>query len=173
MQCLGTHVDLIPGAAPTPDNGSAASDSGAPADLTNHPAPDFTLTAYNGPAVKLSSLRGKPVILNFWATWCAPCKVEMPWFARARHAYSAQGLEVLGVAEDAPSPDEVQQVVARTGADYPLLHGTRDVAHAYGGIDYLPQTFYIGRDGKVLAQTAGLASENEVNANIQKILATQ
>ena len=168
MARLGTQVQLIPGAADQP---SATTADGMP-DLVNHSAPDFTLDAYNGPAVTLSSLRGRPVVLNFWAVWCAPCKVEMPWFARARQQYSAQGLEVLGVATDAPTPDEVLQTSARTGANYPLLHGTRDVDHAYGGVDFLPETFYIGRNGQIVTETSGLGDESEIQSNIQKILAT-
>jgi peroxiredoxin len=170
------QVQLIPA---TPGDSTAAPSSSNPdsedgmKDLRGKPAPAFTLTSLDGQKVSLSDYKGKAVLVNFWAVWCAPCKVEMPWFAEFRQKYAAQGFEVLGIATDAPTKDEMLKVTARAGVNYPILPADTKVGDAFGGIDYLPESFYIGRDGKIVEETSGLASKDEVEANIKKALATQ
>lgn len=170
------QVQLIP-ATPGDDATTAAPSSANPdsedgmKDLRGQPAPAFTLTALDGQRVSLADYKGKAVLVNFWAVWCAPCKVEMPWFAEFRQKYAAQGFEVLGIATDAPSRDEVLQVQGRSGINYPLLFADTRVGNAFGGVDYLPESFYIGRDGRIVEETSGLASKDEVEANIKKALA--
>ncbi len=141
-------------------------------DIRGQAAPAFSLTSIDGQKVSLADYKGKAVLVNFWAVWCAPCKVEMPWFAEFRQKYAAQGFEVLGIANDAPSKDEILKVTGKEGVNYPILFADTKVGSAYGGIDYLPETFYVGRDGKVVEETSGLASKDEVEANIKKTLAT-
>jgi thiol-disulfide isomerase/thioredoxin len=145
------------------------------ADLRGKPAAIFTLTSNKGKRVSLSDLKGKPVLLNFWATWCTPCKIEMPWFEEFQKKYAAQGLEVVGINEDddAKSPeiaDQIKKVLANTGAEYTILMSDKKVGDAYGGLDVLPATFFIDRNGKIVAQAIGLASKDEAEANVQKIL---
>lgn len=137
------------------------------------PAPGFTLSTIDGKQVSLSDFRGKVVLVNFWATWCAPCKLEMPWLAEFQHKYASQGLIVLGVTADEASKDEIRKVVTKTGADYPILLKDDKVEKAYGDVSYLPSSFYVGRDGTVVEQTAGIAgasSKDEIEANIKKVL---
>ena len=126
----------------------------------------------------LASLKGKAVLLNFWATWCAPCKIEMPWFEEFNKKYAAQGLEIVGVDEDddvksAQIQKAIVQTVKNTGVTYPIVLGDANTNKAYGDPDVLPATYFIDRSGKIVAQAIGLAPKNEAEANVQKILATQ
>ena len=140
--------------------------------LQGQAAPDFTLPALDGKTLKLSDFHGKAVLLNFWATWCEPCKVEMPWFVELQTKYGPQGLQVLGVAMDDASPKEISDFAKKMGVNYPIVIGKEAVGDEYGGIPYLPSTFYISRDGKVVDRIFGLVSRSEIEADIQKALAS-
>ncbi|MES2219939.1 MAG: TlpA disulfide reductase family protein [Acidobacteriota bacterium] len=166
-----------------PSNGSgnapsanATADATSPSaqglpDFREKPAPSFTLKSVDGKPVSLSDFKGKAVLLNFWATWCGPCKVEMPWLIEMQKKYASQGFTVLGISEDDGSTKQVSDFMAKMGVDYPVLMYNDQMNKAYGGIDYLPTSYYIGRDGKVIVEAGGLISESEMEANIQKILA--
>jgi peroxiredoxin len=134
-------------------------------------APDFTLESLDGKTVHLSDFRGKGVLLNFWATWCQPCKIEMPWFAELQKQYGPQGLQIVGVAMDDASPKEIAEFAQDLGVNYPILVGKEAVGDAYGGVQFLPATFYIGRDGKVVDKVFGLKGRGEIEENIKKALA--
>ena len=134
-------------------------------------APDFTLESLEGKTVRLSDFRGKGVLLNFWATWCQPCKIEMPWFAELQKQYGPQGLQIVGVAMDDASPKEIGEFAHDLGVNYPILVGKESVGDAYGGVQFLPATFYIGRDGKVIDKVFGLKGRGEIEENIKKALA--
>jgi peroxiredoxin len=138
--------------------------------LMGQPAPDFALQSLDGKTIKLSDFRGKAVLLNFWATWCEPCKIEMPWFVDFEKKYGSQGLEVVGVAMDDASPAEISSFAQKLGVNYPVLIGKEEVGAQYGGIEYLPSTFYISRDGKILDHVFGLVSRSEIESDIQKAL---
>jgi peroxiredoxin len=145
---------------------------GAPrADVEDKVAPDFALRSINGKTVRLSDFRGKAVLLNFWATYCAPCRIEMPWFVELQDRYAAEGLQVVGVAMDDASPDDIEKFASELGVNYPILVGEETVGNAYGGVQFLPSTFYIGRDGKVVGKVFGLKTKNEIEENIKKTLA--
>jgi len=134
-------------------------------------APDFQLASVDGKQVKLSEYRGKAVLLNFWATWCPPCKIEIPWFVELQQQYAPEGLQVIGVAmDDGDSRDKVGKMVQELKMNYPVLLGNDHVADLYGGVEGLPLTFYIGRDGKIVKRVAGLAGHREVVENIQAAL---
>jgi peroxiredoxin len=141
--------------------------------LQGQPAPDFSLSTLDGKTMKLSDFRGKAVLLNFWATWCEPCKVEMPWFVDLQKKYAGQGLQVLGVAMDDASPSDISSFAEKMGVNYPVLIGKEEVGAQYGGIEYLPSTFYISRDGKILDHVFGLVSKSEIETEIQKALGQQ
>ena len=138
--------------------------------LQGKPAPDFTLTSLDGKPLKLSDFRGKAVLLNFWATWCEPCKVEMPWFVDLQKKYGPEGLQVLGVAMDDASPKDISDFAHKMGVNYPIVIGKEAVGDQYGGIPYLPSSFYISRDGKVVERVFGLISKSEIEGDIQKAL---
>lgn len=141
--------------------------------LQGQPAPDFSLTSLDGKTLKLSDFRGKAVLLNFWATWCEPCKIEMPWFVDLQKKYGPQGLQVLGVAMDDASPKDISEFAKKMNVNYPIVVGKEQVGDQYGGIPYLPSTFYISRDGKIVDRVFGLAGRSEIEDNIQKALAQQ
>ena len=162
-----------------PDNGAKA--DGQPtgamtteqdSPLKGKPAPAFTLVNLEGKKVSLSDYKGRPVIVNFWATWCAPCKLEMPWFQEFRNKYSGQGFEILGIAEDEAPKDEIEKTAKKINVSYPILLTDGKVAPAYGGVDQLPTSFYIDRKGVVVTQTIGLATKDEVEANIKKLVSS-
>ncbi len=141
------------------------------ANMKDKLAPDFTLQSLDDKTVRLSDFRGKAVLLNFWATWCAPCKIEMPWFVDLQNRYGAEGLQVVGVAMDDASPNDITKFANALGVNYPILVGKDAVGNAYGGVQFLPSTFYIGRDGKIVAKVFGLKTKNEIEDNIKKALA--
>jgi len=145
--------------------------SGSNAQLAGKPAPDFQLIDIDGGNVRLSDLRGKAVLLNFWATWCPPCKIEMPWFVDLQKQYGPQGLQIVGVAMDVgDAHDAVAKFAKEMGLDYPVLLGNDKVADQYGGVDSLPTTFYIGRDGKIVTRVFGLVSHREIEENVRAAL---
>lgn len=135
-------------------------------------APDFALTdVATGKVVRLSDFRGKAVLLNFWATWCPPCKVEIPWFVDLQKQYGSEGLVVLGVAMDDAQQAEIAAFARNMGVNYPILLGTNEVSDTYGGVEALPTTFYIGRDGKIVDRVFGLRSHGEVEEQVKAALA--
>jgi peroxiredoxin len=154
-------------------HGNSAPTLGGVNKLQGQPAPDFSLTEVDGKTVKLSDFHGKAVLLNFWATWCEPCKIEMPWFVDLQKKYGPQGLQVIGVAMDDASPKEIGEFAQKMSVNYPVLVGKDAVGDQYGGIPYLPSTFYISRDGKVVDRVYGLVSRSEIENNIQKALGQQ
>ena len=137
------------------------------------PAPDFTLESLDGKSVRLSDLRGKAVLLNFWATWCGPCKIEMPWFIELQNHYGSQGLQIVGVAMDDSSKEDIAKFAKDMGVNYPVLIGKEAVGDAYGGVPALPETFFIGRDGKIVDKIIGLRGKGEIEDSIKKALDTQ
>src|SRR6202041_399691 len=95
--------------------------------MKSTPAPDFTLEALNGGTMRLSDLRGKAVLLNFWATWCGPCKIETPWFVELQNQYASQGFQIIGVAMDEASKEDIGKFAKDMGVNYPILIGKEAV----------------------------------------------
>jgi len=148
--------------------------SGPPPGITRSgPAPDFTLETLDGKSVRLADLRGKAVLLNFWATWCGPCKIETPWLVELQNQYGSQGLQVIGVAMDDSGKDEIAKFAKDMGVNYPVLLGKEAVGDAYGGVPALPESFFIGRDGKIVDKIIGLKGKGEIEDSIKKALETQ
>jgi thiol-disulfide isomerase/thioredoxin len=142
-------------------------------DVKGKAAPDFTLNTLEGQPVKLSDYRGKAVLLNFWATWCGPCKVEMPWFVDLQKQYGSQGLQIIGVAMDDSGKDAIDKFAKEMGVNYLIVQGKEAVGNAYGGVLGLPTTFFIDRNGKIVDSSAGLIGKGEIEDNIKKALAVQ
>lgn len=133
-------------------------------------APDFTLQDAGGSSVKLSDYRGKAVLLNFWATWCGPCGLEIPWFTEFEQQFKSRGFEVLGVSMDEDGWKVIKPFIAEHKINYRVLLGNDSVSQLYGGVDSLPTTFIIGRDGKVAFVHVGLAGKNEYLNEIKTLL---
>ncbi len=137
----------------------------------SHPAPEFILSNLDGKPVHLSAFRGKVVVLNFWATWCAPCRTEIPWFIALQREYGPQGLQVIGISLDEGGKDAIEPFVQKMAINYPVLLGDEHVASLYGAAEILPTTYYISRDGVVLALVKGVISKQDVESNIKEALA--
>ncbi|MFZ0592842.1 MAG: redoxin domain-containing protein [Bryobacteraceae bacterium] len=136
------------------------------------PAPDFSLKDANGATVKLSDYRGKVLLLNFWATWCGPCKIEIPWFMEFEQQYKNKGFEVLGVAMDDDGWTAVKPYVADRKFNYRVVLGNDSVANAYGGVDALPTTFVINQEGRILTSHIGLVNRDDYVKEITSLLNT-
>ena len=136
------------------------------------PAPDFTLETLDGKSLSLSSLRGKAVLVNFWATWCDPCRIETPWLVELQKQYGSQGLQVVGIAMDNSGKDEISQFAKEKGMNYPVLLGKESVGDAYGGVPGLPESFFVGRDGKIVDRMIGLHDRRDIEDSVKKALST-
>jgi peroxiredoxin len=133
-------------------------------------APDFTLKDVDGKPVKLSDYKGKVVLLNFWATWCGPCKIEIPWFMDFEQTYKDKNFAVLGVSLDEDGWDSVKPYIAQKKINYRVMIGTEQVAQLYGEVDSLPTTFMIDREGRVAAVHVGLVSKSDYIHDIVELL---
>ncbi|MBZ5610046.1 MAG: TlpA family protein disulfide reductase [Acidobacteriia bacterium] len=127
------------------------------ADKDRKAAPNFTLADVNGQKVQLSDYKGKVVLLDFWATWCGPCKVEIPWFMEFEQTYKNKGFAVLGVSMDDDGWTVVKPYLQQLKVNYRIVLGNDKVGELYGGVDSLPTTFLIDRQGKIAATHVGLA----------------
>ena len=155
--------------------GKADADDSAPVTpkLQGKTAPAFTLMDLNGKKVSLADYKGHAVVLNFWATYCGPCKLEMPWFQDLENKYKGQGLVVLGLdQDDGMAVKEVATASKRVGVTYPILMPDDKVAKSYQLSDYIPETFYVDKSGKIVDQTIGAHSKDELEADIQKAIAS-
>jgi cytochrome c biogenesis protein CcmG/thiol:disulfide interchange protein DsbE len=164
--------------------GELASDtSGTPQfvpSLLGKPAPQFTLEDLNGNKVSLAGYKGRALVINFWATWCAPCKIETPWLIELRNRYAAQGLEVLGISADdidrgdpqklSEEKREIARFVQQMHMPYPVLIDADSISKPYGGLDALPTSFFVDRNGNVVAAQLGLTSKDDIERSINKAL---
>ena len=132
---------------------------------------NFTLRDMGGRNVKLADLKGKVVLLNFWATWCGPCKVEIPSFVELQEKYRSQGFQAIGVAVDDP-PEALPPFAKQFKINYPLLVGQDrdDIQDAYGPIFAIPITVIIGRDGRVCVKHLGPATKEQFESEIKALL---
>ena len=133
-----------------------------------HAAPNFSRSDLSHRKIVLSSYRGKIVLLNFWATWCEPCLVEIPTFVEWQKQYGSRNFQVIGISMDDAAP-EVIATVSRLKLNYPVLMGDEYLGAAYGGILGLPVTFLIDRDGKIRARYQ-VASLTRIKSDIQNLL---
>jgi thiol-disulfide isomerase/thioredoxin len=170
------HAELI--AAGSTDSDTAMTSS----PLIGKPAPAFTLVDLSGNKVSLASFKGRPVLINFWATWCGPCKLETPWIVELRNKYASQGFEVIGIdaeADDLPPTDTaglakekaaVAEFVKTEHMQYPVLLGGDGLVKPYGGLDAMPTSFYVDRNGTIVAAQMGISSKDDMEAKIRKIV---
>ncbi len=133
-------------------------------------APEFTLKDVTGKTVRLSDYRGNVVLLNFWATWCGPCKIEIPWFMEFEQKHKDRGFAVLGVSMDDDGWDAVKPFLERQRINYRVVMGTPEIGELYGGVESLPTTFMIDREGRIAGVHIGLAGKREYQDDIDQLL---
>ena len=148
--------------------------------LIGKKAAAFTLTNLKGQKVSLADYKGKAVQLNFWATWCAPCKIETPWLIELEKQYAPQGFEILAISFDdldkddprllAKDKDEIVKGAQALHISYPVLIDGDSIGKAYGDVDVFPTSFFIDRSGTIINATMGLTSRNDLEDNIRKAL---
>jgi len=161
------------GALPASSTSADPSDDPAAKLLLGKTAPSFTLVDLDGKKVSLADYKGHAVVLNFWATYCGPCKLEMPWFQDLQNKYKDKGLVVLGLdQDDGMAVKEVAAASKRVGVTYPILMPDDKVSKSYQLSDYIPETFYVDKSGKIVEQTIGAHSKNELEADVQKAIAS-
>jgi thiol-disulfide isomerase/thioredoxin len=162
------RVDLIPDS-----QSAAAGDSSGGSPLKGKPAPAFTLLDLNGKKVSLSDFKGRPLVVNFWGTYCAPCKIEMPWLQEFSLKYAADGFRVVGITYDSEvGRDTIAQTTQRLGVTYPILLSTPKAEKDYlSNTEALHMSFYVDKTGKVIEITAGLGSKDELEAMVKETIA--
>src|ERR1035438_1290677 len=171
LRTSAAQGELVVDAAGTPQYNSP---------LLGKPAPPFILEDLSGKKVSLSDYKGRSLAINFWATWCAPCKVETPWLIDLRNQYAAQGFEVLAISADdidrkdprkfSEEKQEIARFVQRMKMPYPVLIDGDSISEPYGGLDALPTSFFVDRNGTVVAVQMGITSKDEIERNIKRAL---
>ena len=131
-------------------------------------APDFSLPKIGGGMGSIKDYHGKVVVLDFWATWCGPCKAEIPDFIALQKMYGDKGLQIVGIALDEQA--KVESFVREYGINYPILIGTDAVSQTYGGIEGIPTTFIIDREGKIITSFVGFREKRIFEEEIVKLL---
>jgi len=161
--CLGACESLFAGKSGSVSSASAIAQAG---DI----APDFALTGADGSSIRLSDYRGKVVLLNFWATWCPPCRAEIPWFVEFQRTFGNQGLAVIGISMDQDGWKVVRPYLDQQKMNYAVGIGGEWLARRFGGMESLPETLLIGRDRRIVARHAGIMSRSEYQREIQDLL---
>ena len=136
----------------------------------NQPAPGFQLTTLDGTPITRDSLRGRVVLLNFWATWCPPCRVEMPGFQEVYDEHRDAGFVVLGVSTDAVGRATVREFLREEGISYPVAMANGEIVNAYGGARVLPTSFLIDREGRIRHEVRGYFAEVALRQAVQRLL---
>jgi cytochrome c biogenesis protein CcmG/thiol:disulfide interchange protein DsbE len=133
---------------------------------------NFTLKDFTGKSVTLSDYKGKVILLDFWATWCEPCKLEIPWFIEFQQKYGPKGFQAFGVSVD-DTPAQLTPYVARMKMNYPVLQGKDhdDIQNAYGPLVGIPVTVVISRDAKMCVKHLGISSKENFEKEIKSLLA--
>ena len=142
---------------------SASCSAEGPANL------DLTLKDMNGADFKLAALKGKVVLVNFWASWCAPCLAEIPEFIKVREEYHDKGFEILGISTD-DTPEQLRDFAAKYKTNYPLVQVTAEAEDAYGPVFGLPTSILVARDGSVCKRHFGPLSKEQLEKELKSLL---
>jgi thiol-disulfide isomerase/thioredoxin len=142
----------------------------AAASMVGQPAPALTFKDLAGNDVSLDALKGKVVVVDFWATWCGPCVTEIPGYIELQKKHGADGLVIVGVSLDQKGPKHVQRFAEQKGMNYTVVMGDSEAVDAFGGFDVIPTTFLIGRDGRILHEKSGAMETADYEALVKKAL---
>lgn len=160
----------LAGCGSAPSSIFVSADAAVKPEASRKVAPEIALKDADGKVVKLSDFKGKVVLLNFWATWCGPCKIEIPWFVEFEQNYRDKGLVVLGVAMDDDGWAAVKPFIASHKVNYRMVIGDDMTAQKYGGVESLPTSFLIDKQGRIAATHIGLVSKKEYSNDIAQLL---
>ena len=168
VAALGLGVFTLPmfltgGSASSSDSASASCKAEGPANL------NITLKDMNNADYRMADLKGKVVLVNFWASWCAPCLAEIPEFIKVREAYHDRGFEILGISTD-DSPEQLRDFASRHRTNYPLVQVSGEVEDAYGPVFGLPTSIIVARDGSVCKRHFGPLSKEQLEKEIKGLL---
>jgi peroxiredoxin len=133
-------------------------------------APNFSLKTHDGKVVDLGKLKGKVVVVNFWATWCGPCRQEIPGFIDTYKNLRTKGVEFVGISLDEGGWDVVQPYVTKSNIPYPVVIGDQSLSEAYGGVNAIPTTFIITKDGNIAGKHVGYMSKEQLEKEIKSVL---
>jgi len=136
------------------------------------PAPAFSLPDLNGRTLNLADYKGKVILLDFWATWCGPCRIEIPGFIELQNRYRDQGLLIIGISMD-KGPEPVREFYEEFKMNYPVVMADDKVSELYGGVWGLPTAFLIGRDGRIYAKHLGAMNISVLEEEVRELLAVQ
>lgn len=159
-------IFLLAGALLTCQSGAAAAKSSD----SSVPAPNWELTDLSGKPVRSADLKGKVVILNFWATWCGPCRAEIPDFIALQKEYADRGLVIVGASVDQAGADVVKKFQQQQGMNYTVAVADNKMQEAFGGIEAIPTTFVIDRGGNIVARHVGLTPKGDFESEIKGLL---
>jgi thiol-disulfide isomerase/thioredoxin len=138
--------------------------------LAGQAAPALVFKDLAGAEVSLAALKGKVVVVDFWATWCGPCIQEIPGYIALQKKYGKDGLVIVGVSLDQKGPAHVKKFVEARGMDYTIVMGDNEAVDAFGGFNSIPTTFLIGRDGRIIHQKSGAWAHDKYEELVQKAL---
>ena len=133
-------------------------------------APDFSLLTTDGKQLKLSDYKGKIVLLDFWATWCPPCRKSIPDLIDLKKQFGSKGFEVIGISVDTETKNEVVPFMKNHGINYPFVYADNNVVMQYGGIRAIPTSFIVDQKGKIIASYEGLLQKSVYENHIKKLL---
>ncbi len=171
--CSEDSSEAQAGATARTEAASAADNTGAPTAVVGgrpgNIAPDFELANLQGRKVRLSDFQGNVVLVDFWATWCPPCRMSMPHFQEIHQKYGDRGVTVLGISMDRGGPKMVEGFIKKTGYTFQILMSDFKVGQMFGGVPSIPTTFVIGPDGKVAAKFIGLRNKVEYERAIKAL----
>lgn len=156
-------------AAPPSGTPQETAEEAVPA-IRGKAAPDFELPNLDGGTVRRADFKDKVLLVNFWATWCAPCEIEIPWFIEFQKTYGAEGLEIVGIATDDPDVEKVKKYASEHKMNYHVVMGNEKNSDAFGGIIGLPTTFLVDREGKFYSMHRGLVGKEIIEKELHQLL---